>query len=72
MPLMVDGLMTARAAIPPPDLRAHSGVTCRLCHGIKSVTKDGNGSYVWSRAPIDAPVLERCRRRSRATRRRSA
>jgi hypothetical protein len=57
MPLMVDGLMTTAAAIPAQDLRAHSGVTCSLCHGVKSVTKDGNGSYVWSREPIDAPVM---------------
>jgi tetratricopeptide (TPR) repeat protein len=57
MPLAVDGLMTANTAIPAADLRAHSGVTCRLCHGVKSVTKDGNGSYVWSREPLDAPVL---------------
>lgn len=55
MPLMIDGLMAGDA--PPSDLRSHSGVTCRLCHGIKSVTKDGNGSYVWSRTPLDAPTL---------------
>jgi tetratricopeptide (TPR) repeat protein len=55
MPLMIDGLMATEA--PPADLRSHSGVTCRLCHGIESTTKDGNGSYVWSRTPIDAPVL---------------
>ena len=57
MPLLVDGLMTTEAPIPPADLRSHSGVTCRLCHGIDATTKDGNGSYVWSRAPLDAPVL---------------
>jgi len=57
MPLMMDGLMTSAADIPAADLRAHSGVTCRLCHGIQSTTKDGNGSYVWSRAPIEAPTL---------------
>jgi tetratricopeptide (TPR) repeat protein len=56
MPLMVDGLMTAAADVPAADLRAHSGVTCRLCHGIQGTTKDGNGSYVWSRAPIEAPI----------------
>src|SRR5258705_3020696 len=56
MPLMVDGLMTA-GDVPAADLRAHSGVTCRLCHGVQSTTKDGNGSYVWSRAPIEAPNL---------------
>ncbi len=55
MPLMVDGLMTT-GEVPAADLRAHSGVTCRLCHGVKSTTKDGNGSYVWSNAPIEAPV----------------
>ncbi len=57
MPLMVDGLMTADAPIPPNDLRSHSGVTCRLCHGVQTTTHDGNGSYVWNAAPIDAPVL---------------
>jgi hypothetical protein len=55
MPLMVDGLMTADAPIPAADLRAHSGVTCRLCHGVQSTTTDGNGSYVWNASPIDAP-----------------
>lgn len=57
MPLMLDGLMTNGAPIPPQDLRSHSGVTCRLCHGIDASAKDGNGSYVWSNAPIDAPTL---------------
>ncbi len=57
MPLMVDGLMTADEPIPASDLRAHSGVTCRLCHGVQSTTTDGNGSYVWNAAPIDAPAL---------------
>ncbi|MBL9015518.1 MAG: hypothetical protein JNL83_15140, partial [Myxococcales bacterium] len=57
MPLMADGMMTNGQAIPPADLRSHSGVTCRLCHGIQSTTKDGNGSYVWNRTPIEAPAL---------------
>jgi cytochrome c554/c'-like protein len=56
MPLMTDGLMAG--TVPSADLRAHSGVTCRLCHGIQSVSKDGNGSYVWSRTPIEAPDLK--------------
>ncbi len=56
MPLMLDGLMAG--TVPSDDLRAHSGVTCRLCHGIQSVTKDGNGSYVWSRVPIEAPDMK--------------
>ncbi|MFT3691764.1 MAG: multiheme c-type cytochrome [Kofleriaceae bacterium] len=54
MPLMVDGLMTT-GEVPSKDLRAHTGVSCSLCHGVKSVTKDGNGSYVWSRERIEAP-----------------
>ena len=58
MPLMVDGLMTSGAPIPAADLRAHSGVTCRLCHGITETTKDGNGSYVWARAPMEAPNVD--------------
>ena len=57
MPLMVDGMMTSKDPVPAADLRAHSGVTCRLCHGIQSTTKDGNGSYVWARAPIEAPEM---------------
>ncbi len=57
LPLLVDGLMTADAPIPPGDLRSHSGVSCRLCHGVQATTHDGNGSYVWDPTPIDAPVL---------------
>jgi hypothetical protein len=57
MPLLFDGLMVGKT-IPPEDLRSHSGVTCRLCHGVKQVSTDGNGSYVWSPAPLDAPALD--------------
>ncbi len=57
LPLLVDGLMTGEAPIPAADLRSHSGVTCRLCHGIQSTTHDGNGSYAWSAARIDAPAV---------------
>ncbi len=57
-PLLVDGLMTSDAPIPPADLRSHSGVTCRLCHGVQSTTLDGNGSYAWSADRIDAPRLD--------------
>jgi hypothetical protein len=57
MPLVVDGMLTADAPVPADDLRSHSGVTCRLCHGIASATADGNGSYVWNATPIDAPVV---------------
>ncbi len=58
LPLLADGLMTNGAPIPPADLRSHSGVTCRLCHGVQSTTTDGNGSYAWSRAPLDAPAMD--------------
>ena len=58
MPLLVDGLLTGDQPIAPADLRAHSGVTCRLCHGIERTTFDGNGSYVWNATPIDAPALD--------------
>jgi len=51
--LQVDGLMLG--AIPADDLRAHSGVTCRLCHGVDAVTSDGNGSYVLSRQALSSP-----------------
>jgi tetratricopeptide (TPR) repeat protein len=57
LPLLVDGMMTSSAAIPTDDLRSHSGVSCRLCHGVKSTTPDGNASFVWDPTPIDAPSL---------------
>jgi len=57
LPLLVDGLMTSEAPIPADDLRAHSGVSCRLCHGVQTTTHDGNASFVWDPTPIDAPVL---------------
>ena len=57
MPLVVDGFMTSAKAIPPDDLRSHSGVTCRLCHGMSATTPDGNASFVWTAQDLDAPVL---------------
>ncbi|HPH65927.1 MAG TPA: multiheme c-type cytochrome, partial [Kofleriaceae bacterium] len=57
MPLVVDGFLTAASPVPAADLRAHSGVTCRLCHGMSSATNDGNASYVWNAKDLDAPVL---------------
>jgi tetratricopeptide (TPR) repeat protein len=57
MPLLFDGLMIGKPILPE-DLRSHSGVTCRLCHGVQKVTTDGNGSYVWSPVPLDAPSLD--------------
>ncbi len=57
MPLVLDGFMTRAKPIPADDLRSHSGVTCRLCHGMKSTTPDGNASYVWTAQDLDAPEL---------------
>jgi tetratricopeptide (TPR) repeat protein len=54
MPLVVDGTMLT--SIPHDDIRAHNGVTCRLCHGIESVTVDGNGSYVLKAEPLLTPI----------------
>jgi len=57
LPLLVDGLMTSAQPIPADDLRAHSGVTCRLCHGVSQTTFDGNGSYTWDATPLDVPAI---------------
>lgn len=57
MPLLFDGLMVGQQ-IPPDDLRSHSGVTCQLCHGVKKVSVDGNGSYHWSSTALEAPALD--------------
>ena len=57
LPLLADGMMTSSAPIRADDLRAHSGVSCRLCHGVTSATADGNASYVWDPTTIDAPQL---------------
>jgi hypothetical protein len=55
MPLVVDGTMLTE--IPSDDIRAHNGVTCRLCHGIDKVTLDGNGSYVFDPTPLPTPTM---------------
>ncbi|MBA3453408.1 MAG: tetratricopeptide repeat protein [Deltaproteobacteria bacterium] len=57
LPLLVDGLMTSADPIPANDLRSHSGVSCRLCHGVQTTTHDGNASFVLDPTPIDAPDL---------------
>jgi hypothetical protein len=55
MPLVVDGTMRD-GEIPADDIRAHTGVTCRLCHGIDKVSLDGNGSYVLNAEPLPIPT----------------
>lgn len=42
-------------AFGPDDLRAHAGITCRMCHGVLSTTADGNGSYTLRPDPIPLP-----------------
>ena len=51
--LLVDGAIDAE--VRPDDLRAHAGVTCRTCHGIRAVTRDGNGSWTLAAAGIFVP-----------------
>jgi len=51
--LLADGAMSGEVA--PSDPRAHSGITCRVCHGIEKARADGNGSYVLSSAPVPTP-----------------
>ena len=43
-PLEIDGAMKDR--IVADDLRAHTGVSCRVCHGASAPTKDGNASFI--------------------------
>lgn len=52
--LLFDGSIMARET-DPDNPRAHKGVTCNTCHGIKEATIDGNGSYLLSTAPIPIP-----------------
>lgn len=55
-PLQVDGAM--KDAIVADDLRAHTGVACRVCHGIRSTTTDGNGSYVLAAGDLFTPNVD--------------
>ncbi len=52
--LFVDGVMEGE--VKPDDPRAHTGVSCRLCHSISEVRLDGNGSYTLTGSPIPIPV----------------
>lgn len=52
--LLVDGAMLADVA--PTDLRAHAGITCRVCHGIEGGRPDGNAS--WDLDPAEIPFPE--------------
>ena len=52
--LLVDGAMTG-GPVAPEDLRAHAGITCRVCHGIEGARADGNASWDLDTSDIPAP-----------------
>ncbi|MBK9036032.1 MAG: hypothetical protein IPL61_33090 [Myxococcales bacterium] len=56
MPLEIDGAM--KQAVAADDLRAHTGVSCRVCHGASAPTKDGNASFVLSGVPLPTPNVD--------------
>jgi tetratricopeptide (TPR) repeat protein len=56
MPLEIDGAMNREVAAD--DLRAHTGVSCRVCHGASSPTKDGNASFVLAAGALPTPNLD--------------
>lgn len=51
--LLADGAMQSEIAADDP--RAHNGVSCRLCHGIRSASRDGNGDFVLAAVPLPVP-----------------
>ena len=51
--LLVDNAMVAD--VEPKDPRTFAGVSCRVCHGIRNVRPDGNGSYDFETAEIPLP-----------------
>lgn len=56
MPLEVDGAM--QDEIVADDLRAHTGVSCRVCHGVRATATDGNGSYVLTATALPTPNVD--------------
>jgi hypothetical protein len=55
-PLEIDGAM--KDDIAADDLRAHTGVSCRVCHGARAATVDGNGSFVLAAEPLASPDVD--------------
>ncbi|HWN70229.1 MAG TPA: multiheme c-type cytochrome, partial [Haliangium sp.] len=56
--LLVDGLLDGAPDVTlfgPRDVRAHTGVSCRVCHGVTDARPDGNGSYTLRATPIPLP-----------------
>ncbi|MEZ4403497.1 MAG: multiheme c-type cytochrome [Kofleriaceae bacterium] len=56
MPLAIDGAM--RAPVVADDLRAHTGVACRVCHAVSAPSADGNASFVLGTQPLATPNLD--------------
>ncbi len=57
LPLMIDDAMpTGDAGLAADDLRAHQGVSCRVCHGVRAARVDGNGSYTLDAATVPTPT----------------
>ncbi|MCA9528790.1 MAG: hypothetical protein KC543_01495, partial [Myxococcales bacterium] len=52
--LLLTGKMD-HEVVAPDDPLSHAGITCGVCHSIRSVRPDGNGSYTLSTAPIPLP-----------------
>ena len=48
-----DGML---GTVEPDDDRAHTGVSCGVCHSITSTTNNGIGSYTLELTPIPIPV----------------
>ena len=55
-PLEIDGAM--RATVVADDVRAHTGVSCRVCHAASDPRKDGNGSFTLSSMPLPTPNVD--------------
>jgi hypothetical protein len=51
--LLVDGVMLAD--VPPEDLRAHAGISCRVCHGLEGARPDGNASWDLDASEVPFP-----------------
>lgn len=56
MPLEIDGAMKAEVAAD--DLRAHTGVSCRVCHAASAPTTDGNASFVLAPGELPTPDVD--------------
>lgn len=55
-PLEIDGAM--KNPVVADDLRAHTGVSCRVCHAASAPTKDGNASFVLSGVALPTPNVD--------------